>query len=173
MFSGKTTDDLLWALALFFLTKELGRRRNQGQGGPRPIPGPQGTMLEAGYYWIFLNDWQERQRYFDWLKRRRAFVTHRKTFGKPAIDQSIMLFQVLPDRGSVKWDAAGIPGIPTPAPKGMATAIGDLEGLGASSVDPDTWSEFIGSLVQAGPQVLRDFDSYMQETINRILKGED
>lgn len=171
MFSGKTTDDLLWALALFFLTKELGRRRKQGQGGPRPMPTARGVILEAGHYWVYLDTRTERDKYFGWLKRNMSMVVHVKLLGRPLIESCIVVFEVLHDR-AIKWDPAGIPGIPTPAPKGAATTIEDIEGKGASSIDPDTFSEFLASLVQAGPQVMAEYDRYIQERLREFFRGD-
>lgn len=172
MFTGKTVDDLLWAVALFFITKQLSKAAKQrGEGGPRPQATPGGITLQSGFYWHFLDGDAEHEAYYKWLRVNRTMVAHRKYLGRSGVKQAVVVFQVLHDR-SVKW-VTGIPGIPTPAPKGALTTIEDIEGAGSSSVDPDTFSEWFAGLVAAGPEMLRSFDYYMQKKIDAIVMGKE
>lgn len=164
MFSGKTTDDLLWALALFFITKHLGLG-GRGEGGPRPIPAPQ-VELQPGAYWYFLNDAKELERYADWLWRVRANAHHIKYLGARGVSQSVVIFLVH-DYTTAKWD---LPGLPTSAPKGIATEIEDIEGKGPSSVSPDTWQEYLGAVIETTGDVAQRIDSEIQRWLTERLR---
>lgn len=162
MFADKTTDGLLWALLLFVLTRNIGR----GEGGPRPIPGPKVT-LQQGFYWYFLESPAARDQYFGWLKRQKNRVDHRKWLGTVGVDQALVVFHVRNNQ-TADWE---LPGLPTPAPKGVFTTIEDIEGAGASSTDPDTFSEWVGKMGGIAYEKLRELDYRMQQYINDLVWG--
>ena len=60
MFDKKTTDDLMWAVLLYYLTQKLGG--GGGKGGPRPLPAGSATTLGEGFYWYFWSGRRTRLR---------------------------------------------------------------------------------------------------------------
>jgi hypothetical protein len=172
MFDKKTTDDLMWAVLLYYLTRKLG---GGGQGGPRPLPAGSATTLGEGFYWYFLEWAKDRAPWIQWLRENRGRVSLTKVLGPPVSQYAVVVFEVRPPhpgiaQGPVYWPMT-LRGLPTPAPKGANTEIEDIEGKGPSSVSVDTWEEFVNHVMQEAGETIRDYGVRQLQQLNQMIFG--
>ena len=87
----------------------------------------------------------------------------------------MVVFEVKPARtgtvsGPVYWPMT-LRGLPTPAPLGAATEIGDIEGKGPSSVSVDTWDEWVDSVMQEAGETISNYGIRQLRQLNEMIFG--
>ncbi len=122
---------------------------------------PPTNYLGAGVYWYWLRWSTDKTRYEAWQRANAGSATVIKVLGAESSDAAVLIIEVYEP---VQWT---LPGMPTPAPRGINTTIEDIYGSAPPGSRLQRWLE---SMKQLAPDVLRYYDEKMQRWLDSILR---